>query len=129
MNYNPKPNRKSISGGMSRKSFNRKSFQRKSISNRSYIPGPEELDDLPNDKLKLEEILNAKTRHLTNMKKMLENAENDAFENEMIFDERELNNKLGELEQRNKELNEEIKEFPNKYFEKKEQLKTNEAFN
>lgn len=131
MNNKQQFQRKSISGGMSRKSISggmsRKSIKnidrKKSISTRSFRPGQEEMDDLPNDKEQLTQILDAKTKHLQRMKNLLQNTETDALENEMILDENDLTNNLLQLQQRNDELDNEIRDFPNKHSYKKQKLK------
>jgi hypothetical protein len=56
----------------------------------------------------------AKNRHLKKMQKMLDDAESDAIESDMISDPEELQKLLRKLEVRDKELTKEVNMMPSK---------------
>ena len=88
------------------------SNRRKSMSRRSFRATKDQYDELPNDKVKLTQIMVAKNRHLKKMQKMLEDAENDAIESEMISDPGELNKILAKLVDKNRFLDKEVEKMP-----------------
>ena len=88
------------------------SMRRKSMSRRSFRATKDQYDELPNDKEKLTSIMVAKNKHLKKMQKMLDEAENDAIESDMISDPDELRKMLAKLVERNNELEKEVKRMP-----------------
>ena len=90
------------------------SVRRKSMSRRSFRATKDQYDELPNDKEKLTQIMVAKNRHLRKMQKMLDDAENDAIESDMISDPEELQKMLRKLELKDKDLNKEVNLMPSK---------------
>lgn len=88
------------------------SNRRKSMSRRSFRATKDQYDELPNDKVKLTQIMVAKNRHLKKMQKMLDDAENDAIESEMISDPGELNKILAKLVDKNMFLDKEVQKMP-----------------
>lgn len=89
-------------------------MRRRSMSRRSFRATKDQYDELPNDKDKLTKIMVAKNRHLKKMRKMLDDAENDAIESDMISDPDELQKLLRTLEIRDKELTKEVNIMPSK---------------
>jgi tetrahydromethanopterin S-methyltransferase subunit G len=87
-------------------------MRRKSMSRRSFRATKDQYDELPNDKEKLTRIMVAKNKHLKKMQKMLDEAENDAIESDMISDPDELRKMLAKLVDRNNELEKEVKRMP-----------------
>lgn len=88
------------------------SIRRKSISRRSFRATRDQYDELPNDKMKLTKIMVAKNRHLKKMRKMLDDAESDAIENDMISDPNELTKVLAQLVDRDMRLQKEVDQMP-----------------
>ena len=84
------------------------------MSRRSFRATKDQYDELPNDKEKLTQIMVAKNRHLRKMQKMLDDAENDAIESDMISDPEELQKMLRKLELKDKDLNKEVNLMPSK---------------
>ena len=88
------------------------SVRRKSMSRRSFRATRDQYDELPNDKEELTKIMIAKNKHLKKMQKMLDDAENDAIESEMISDPVELKKLLDNLTKRDKELDKDVDRMP-----------------
>ena len=86
--------------------------RRKSMSRRSFRATRDQYDELPNDKEKLTKIMVAKNKHLKKMQKILDDAENDAIESEMISDPEELRKLLNTLQKRDYELNKDVERMP-----------------
>lgn len=84
------------------------------MSRRSFRATKDQYDELPNDKTKLTKIMVAKNRHLKKMRKILDEAESDAIENDMISDPNELTKLLGQLVDRDKRLDREVSDMPKK---------------
>lgn len=84
------------------------------MSRRSFRATKDQYDELPNDKTKLTKIMVAKNRHLKKMRKILDEAESDAIENDMISDPSELTKLLGQLVDRDKRLEREVSDMPKK---------------
>lgn len=82
------------------------------MSRRSFRATKDQYDELPNDKAKLTKIMVAKNKHLKKMQKMLDEAESDAIENDMISDPNELTKLLGKLVDRDKDLDREVSRMP-----------------
>lgn len=88
------------------------SSRRKSMSRRSFRATRDQYDELPNDKEELTKIMVAKNRHLKKMQKMLDDAENDAIESEMISDPEELRKLLNTLQKRDYNLTKDVDRMP-----------------
>lgn len=89
-------------------------MRRKSMSRRSFRATKDQYDELPNDKEKLTKIMVAKNKHLKKMQKILEDAESDAIESDMISDPEELKKMLSKLSIRDNQLSKDVSLMPGK---------------